>query len=64
MDQEIRFDLSRGAQSELLVSAVHRIARLKRNYAAPAETRKFGAQVGRGQTEGTKIVMSGKLNAI
>src|SRR5208282_4023649 len=62
MDQEVSLDLLRSTECKLNVGAVHRIASLKSNHAAPAHAGKFGPHFGRGQTLVAKIVVGGNLS--
>ena len=57
MDQQVRLDLLRRAERELLVRAVHRIARLERDDAAPAELLKAIAQLLRSVAQVLEIVV-------
>ncbi len=63
MDQQIGFDLLGGAEGQFHVGAVHRIARLERNHAAPAFAGKFGAKFGGSQTQSAEIIMRRNLHA-
>ena len=52
MNEEIGFDLLGGAEGEFHVRAVHRVAGLEGDDAAPAQAGKFGAQFGGSQAQG------------
>ncbi len=52
MDQKIGFDLLGRAESQFHVGAVHRIARLEGNHAAPSQAGEFGAQFCRESSAG------------
>ena len=60
VDEETGFDLFRGAKSQLDVGAMHGVAGLKGNDAAPAGAGKIGPQLGRGLTESLEIIMTRK----
>ena len=47
MDQQVRLDVARRPERQLLVRAVHRVARLERDDLAPAELAETAAQLGR-----------------
>ena len=63
MDEEAGFDLFRGAEGELDVGAVHRVARLEGDDAAPALAGELGAQLGGSEAEGLEVVMARELQA-
>ena len=58
MDQQVRFDVLRRAERELLVRAVHRIARLERHDPAPAELLKAIAKLLRSIAQVLEIVVN------
>ena len=64
MDQQVSLDLLGGAERQFHVGAVHRIARLKRDDAAPAHASKFRPQFGGSQTQAAKIVMRRDLQTL
>ena len=63
MNQEIRFDLLGRAEGQFHVRTVHRIAGLERNYPAPSQARKFGAQFRRSQAQGAEIIVRRRLQS-
>jgi hypothetical protein len=63
LNQQVRLDLFGGAKRELLVRAVHRIARLERDDTAPAELLKSFAKLTRSITQVLEIVVTRYLDA-
>ena len=64
MDEETGFDLLRGAEGEFDMRAVHWVASLEGDDAAPTLVRKFGTKLGRGLAEGFEVVVARKLEAL
>jgi len=63
VNEEAGLDLFRGAESEFDVRAVHRVARLESDDAAPALVGEIGTKLGRGEAQRFKIVMARELEA-
>ena len=63
VDQQVRLDVLRRAERELLVRAVHRVARLKRDDAAPAELLKAVAKLFRSVAQVLEIIVARRLDA-
>ena len=61
MNEQIRLHLLGGAEREFDVSAVHGIAGLKCDYAAPSQAGKFGAQLSRSEAQAAEVVMRRRL---
>jgi hypothetical protein len=63
MDQQIGAHLLCGAQSQFLVGAMHRVARLKSHDLSPAEADKFGSQFRWRMAQGAKVVMRDRMKS-
>ena len=63
MDKEAGFDLFCGAESEFDVGAVHRVAGLEGDDAAPALVRKIGTELGGCLAQRLEVVMARELEA-
>ena len=63
MNQEVGFNLLGRAESEFHVGAVHRVARLEGNHAAPSETSELSPQFRRRMAQRTEIIVRGSLQA-
>ncbi len=63
MNQQVGFHLLGGAEGQFLVGAMHGIAGLEGDDAAPAQAGKFGAQFRRSQTQRAEIVVRRRLQA-
>ena len=64
MNQEAGFHLLGGAESKFLVGAVHGIAGLEGDDAAPSQAGEFGAKFRRSQAQRTEIIVGGRLSAL
>ena len=63
MDQKAGFHLLGGAEGKLLMGAMHGIARLKGDDAAPAQASEFGAKFRRSQSQRAEIIVCRSLCA-
>src|SRR5260370_39417354 len=63
MNQQVRFNLLRGAEREFHMSAVHGIASLKGNYSPPAHASEFCAHFGWSQTQIAEIIVRRDLGS-
>src|SRR5712692_9026482 len=63
MNEQVGLDLPGRAERELLVGAVHWIARLEGNHAWPGQARELGTQLGWSKPQGAEVVMRRRLRA-
>src|SRR5262249_35784955 len=63
MDKEACFNLFRGPEGKFDMRAVHRVAGLEGNDAAPALARKIGAELGRRLAQAFEVVVARELKA-
>ena len=64
VNEEVGFVLARRPEGQLLMGAMHRVARLERHHLPPAELAKAAPQLRRRVTEEFEIVMDGRLDAL
>src|SRR5258706_1397102 len=64
MNQQVGFNLLRGAEREFNVGAVHRIAGLEGDYLPPAHAGELRTHFGRSQSQITKVVVRGNLRTL
>ena len=64
LNQQIGFQLASSAESNFLVSAMHRVSSLKGHDLTPAQLAKPTAQLSGGVTQQFEIVMDGRLDAM
>src|ERR1700680_1050896 len=63
MKQQVGLNLFSRAERQLHMGTVHGVAGLERNYTAPAQTSKFGSQLGRSETQRAEVVVRRHLHA-